>query len=182
MKKVFFHLMVFLSISFLTGCIPRVNHANPFYDVNDNDFPLIHLPLIEPIEATQARSSSPWTLGPIYGLNIAIPKTHEEEIQKIYSYNGVMELEKFAVQDGVIMAYSASIDQEAYAYIRNNYYHWFVIVPSKEIAKGFHTEDEFRQYIQTIGIQDPVWWKPNDAYHKYSLSGGCMDWITDCKK
>jgi hypothetical protein len=182
MKKAFAHLMIFLSISFLTGCIPLVHHANPFYDLNTDDFPLIHLPLIEPIEATQIRSSSPWDLGPFYGLHIEIPKSREEEIQKIYSYNGVEDLEKFAVQDGVIMAYSANVDQEADAYIRNDFFHWFVIVPSKKITKGFHTEDEFRQYIQTIGIQDPVWWKPKDAYHKYSLNGGCIDWIPDCKK
>jgi len=42
------------------------------------------------------------------------------------------------------MAYSAYVDQQAGAYIRNNYYHWFVMVPSKNIAQGFHTKDEFQ--------------------------------------
>ena len=75
--------------------------------------------------------------------------------QEVYAY-GIEELEKFAVQNGVIMAYSSYVDKEAVAYIQENYYHWFVIIPEKEIAEGFHTEDEFNQYIQTLGSKNLI--------------------------
>ena len=54
------------------------------------------------------------------------------------------------------------------------------MVPTKNITKGFHTEDEFRQYIQTLGIQDPDWQTPDAAFAKYAQTG-CLDWIPDCK-
>ncbi|GER79654.1 MAG: hypothetical protein D8M55_04825 [Chloroflexi bacterium] len=97
----------------------------------------------------------------------------------VYCY-AIEELEKFAVKDGVLMAYSAYVDKEADAYIQENYYHWFVLVPDKKIAEGFQTEDEFREYIQTLGIQDPSWQTPNEAFDKF-IETGCLDWIPDCK-
>src|SRR5687767_15778914 len=73
---------------------------------------------------------------------VSVPNSQEE-----YMY-GIQELEKFAVQNGVIMAYSSYVNKEAVAYIQANYYHWFVLIPDEKIAEGFHTEDEFNQYIQ----------------------------------
>lgn len=93
----------------------------------------------------------------------------------VYCY-AIEELEKFAVKDGVLMAYSAYVDKEADAYIQENYYHWFVLVPDKKIAEGFQTEDEFREYIQTLGIQDPSWQTPNEAFDKF-IETGCLDWM-----
>jgi hypothetical protein len=78
------------------------------------------------------------------------------------------------------MAYSGYVDKNADAYIQDNYYHWFVLIPDKKIAEGFHTEEEFRQYIQMLGIQDPDWLTPDDAYEEFRLTG-CLDWIPDCK-
>jgi hypothetical protein len=55
-----------------------------------------------------------------------------------------------------------------------------VSVPDKNIAKGFHTKDEFDQYIQTFGIRNPDWQTPDEAYKKFAQTG-CLDWIPDCK-
>jgi hypothetical protein len=181
MRRTFLNFMIYVCILLLTGCRPFVHHANPFYNYNGDDYPMIHLPLIDPVEVTQVRPSSPWNMSYPDGIHIAIPKEKEEEIQKIYIYSTVQELEKFAVQDGIILAYSRYVNPKADEFIRNNFYHWFVIIPSKKITKGFQTEDEFILYIQTIGIQDPVWWKPEEAYSRFLDNGGCLNWIPDCK-
>jgi hypothetical protein len=139
--------------------------------------------LIKPIKATREGSFSPWYLGLGYTISVEIPNSNNV----YYDYDVVKELEKIAVKNDVVMAYSSYVDKEtgAYtdketdAYIRDNYYHWIVIVPDKEIAKGFHTEDEFREYIQTLGIQNPDWQTPDEAYDKF-IQTGCLEWIPDC--
>src|SRR5688572_11850335 len=160
MKNTFFYLVLFLSLSYVTSCAPPaqptnppVQHADPFYNINDDDYPLLHLPLIKPFEAKRELGSSPWRVFLHYGPWVSVPNRQDNFF---YGYD-IEELEKFAVKNGVIMAYSAYVDKEADAYIQDNYYHWFVLIPDKEIAEGFHTEDEFREYIQTLGIQDPDW-------------------------
>jgi len=187
MNKTVFYLILLLSLSYVTSCAPPaqptdlpIQHADPFYNINDNDYPLLHLPLIKPIEAIHQDGSSPWDLELLNILWIKLPKSQEQEVTAYYGYNPVKELEKFAVKDGVIMAYSAYVDQQADPYIRNDFYHWFVMVPSKNITKGFHIEDEFRQYIQSLGVQDPDWQTPDEAYKQFSRTG-CLKWIPDCK-
>ncbi len=175
MKRAVFYLILFLSITYLTSCTSPVRHADPFYNVNYDDYPLIHLPLIKPVEAKRAGGKSPWRVFLPYGPWVSI--TNEQGLF-VYSYD-IEELEKFAVENGVIMAYSAYVDTEADAYIQDNYYHWFVIIPDQEIAEGFHTESEFLEYIQTLGIQDPDWQTPDEAYKQFTKTG-CLEWFPDC--
>jgi hypothetical protein len=184
MKNTVFYLVLFLSLSYVMSCAPPaqptnppVQHADPFYNFNDDDYPLIHLPLIKPFKAERLDDgSSLWSVFLPYGLFVSVP-TRQDNF--FYAY-AIEELEKFAVQNGVIMAYSAYVDKEADAYIQDNYYHWFVLIPDKEIAEGFHTEDEFNQYIQTLGIQEPDWQTPDEAYEQFTRTG-CLDWILGCK-
>jgi hypothetical protein len=178
MKKTAFCLMILLSTSYLTGCTLLVHHADPFYELNDKDFPRNHLPLINPIEATSKNSSSPWSVS----LLPNGPYASEPNSQEYYGYYRIEELEKFAVKNGVIMAYSSYVDKQADAYIQDNYYHWFVIIPNKkEGVVGFHTEYKFDQYIQTLGIQNPDWQTPDAAFDKFAETG-CLDWIPDCNQ
>jgi len=175
-KKAAVYLILFLSISYVTSCAPPARYADPFYNVNYDDLPLRHLPLIKPIRATRRGSSSSWRVLLPDGPWVRVPSR-----QDIFYYDyAIEELEKFAVENGIIMAYSAYVDKEADAYIQDNYYHWFVLIPDKEIAEGFHTEDEFREYIQTLGIQDPGWQTPDKAYEQFTQTG-CLDWIPNCK-
>lgn len=175
MKNISFYLIVLLSISYLTSCTSPVQHADPFYNNDGDDFPRNHLPLINPIEATRERSSSPWSLN----LMPYAPSVHVPNSKNVYVYGNVSPLEKISVKNGVIMAYSSDVDQQADAYIQDNYYHWFVMIPDKKIAIGFHTEDEFLQYIQTLGIQNPDWQTPDEAFDIFADTG-CLDWIPDC--
>lgn len=158
------------------SCTRRIQHSDSFYNLNSNDFPRNYLPIIKPIETTRKGSSSPWSLGLGQPIWIQIPNSNA-----IYGYSGVRELEKFAVKNGVIMAFSSYIDTDSDAYIQNNYYHWFVLIPDEKIAEGFHTEDEFNQYIQTLGIQNPEWQTPDEAFDKF-VETGCLEWISDCKQ
>jgi len=175
--------MFLLNISFLTSCTRPVQHSDPFYNEHGDEFS--RLPLIKPIKAIQNGSFSPWYLGLGNPIWIEIPNSNNV----YYVYDLVKELEKISVKNGVVMAYSSYVDKEtgayadkeAYAYILDNYYHWFVIVPDKEIAKGFHTEDEFLEYIQTLDIQNPDWQTPDEAYDKFADTG-CLDWIPDCNQ
>ena len=176
MQKTAFYLILLFSMSCMTSCRPHVQHADPFYNVGD-DFGMNRIPLINPIEANRLRSSSPWSIE----LHPAIWIADFPDNQGFhYPYARVNQLEKVAVKNGTIMAYSSYVDEKANAYIQDNYYHWFVTIPDKKITKGFHTEDEFRQYIQTLGVQNPDWQTPDEAFHKFAKTG-CLAWIPDCK-
>lgn len=168
--------MLLLSFGYMTSCTPPARYSDPFYNVNYDDYPLIHLPLVKPLRADRVLGSSPWRVLSFDGPWVSVPNRQDNFF---YVYD-IEELEKFAIKNGVIMAYSAYIDNEADAYIQDNYYHWFVLIPDKKIAEGFHTEDKFNQYIQTLGIQNPEWQKPDETYKKFTETG-CLDWIPDCK-
>src|SRR5688572_25446533 len=87
-KITVFYLVLFLSLSYLTSCAPPaqptnppVQHADPFYNFNDDDYPLIHLPLIKPFKATrQDDGSSLWSVFSTYGPYVSVPNSQEEYI------------------------------------------------------------------------------------------------------
>jgi len=158
------------------GYFPPNRYADPFYNPNYDDYPLLYLPLIKPIQAVREAGDSTWKVFLPNGPRVSVPNSQNN---LVYPY-AIAELEEFAVKDGVLMAYSAYVDKEAAPYIQENYYHWFVLIPDKRIAEGFQTEEEFREYIQTLGIQNPNWQTPNVAFDKFKKTG-CLDWIPDCK-
>jgi hypothetical protein len=138
--------------------------------------------LIKPIDAVSLTTSeageSLWVVFLARGTWVSVPNSQNS----LAHYDTIEELEKFAVKDGAILAYSAYVDKEADPYIQENYYHWFVLIPDKKIAEGFQTEDEFREYIQALGIQDPSWQTPDEAFDKFKKTG-CLEWIPvpECK-
>jgi hypothetical protein len=183
MKKTAFYLILFLSLRLLVGCSQptqqtgqSVQHMDPFYNLNMNDYPLLHLPLIRPIEAKREDGRSPWRVLLPNSPSVHVPNRKDNFI---YAYD-IEELEKFDISNGIIMAYSAYVDKEADAYIQDNYYHWFVLIPDKDIAKRFHTQEEFLAYLQTLGLKDPDWQKPDAAYDQFKKTG-CLAWFPDCK-
>ena len=156
---------------------PPDRYADPFYNFNDDEYPwLDHLPLIKPIDAVRPAGESLWRVSLPHGPRVSVPNSQNNLVY----YYAIDELEKFAAKDGVLMAYSAYVDKEADPYIQENYYHWFILIPDKQIAEGFQTEEEFREYIQKLGFQTPQWQTPNEAFDKFKKTG-CLDWIPDCK-
>lgn len=176
MKKIDFSLIILLSIYYMASCSPSVQHADPFY--NYNGLSHARIPLIKPIYAYQMRSSEVWflELQPV----IWLVESRDSQGVHYYVYDRVEGLEKFAVKNGVIMAYSWYVDKDANAHTQDNYYHWFVMVPDQQITQGFQTEEEFRSYIKTLGVQDPDWQTPDEAFQQFRHTG-CLDWIPDCK-
>lgn len=174
MKRIILILILLLSLCCLTSNLRRVKHDDPFY--NYDDMSILRIPLIKPIEVNRLDSSYPWDIELHSDMWIDFSEMPERE----YCFFEITAPEKFAVQKGVIMAYSSYVDKEADAYIQENFFHWFVIIPEKEFAEGFHTEDEFLEYIQILGIEDPDWQIPDEA-HKQFRKTGCLEWIPDCK-
>jgi hypothetical protein len=74
MKKTVFYLILFLSLSCVTSCTSPVQHADPFYNVND-DFSMNRIPLVNPIEANRLNSSSPWDIELHPGMWVDFPKS-----------------------------------------------------------------------------------------------------------
>lgn len=180
-KKVVLCLfMLLLSLSCILDYSPPERYADPFYNFNDGFDSSLYLPLIKPIDAVSLTISeageSLWVVFLARGTWVSVPNSQNN----LAHYDTIEELEKFAVKDGAILAYSAYVDKEADPYIQENYYHWFVLIPEKKIAEGFQTEEEFSNYIQTLGIQNPNWQTPNEAFDKFKKTG-CLDWIPDCK-
>ena len=177
MKKTVLCLVILLSVSCMAS-FPRFpslrKHVDPFYNYDDSMAPGSRFPLINPLDVRRDSPSSPWNLGLGNTIWIDIPNS-----DAVYGYSRVVELEKFAVKNGVILAYSSYVDTEADTYMQKKFNHWFVTVPDKNITKGFQTEDEFNQYIQTLGIQNPDWQTPDEAFDKY-FETGCLEWIPDC--
>jgi hypothetical protein len=171
MRQLKYCILIILTSIYLSACNPRVQHADEFYN-NDGDFPYLRFPLIKPYYVDRADSNSPWRLN-LDGLLWAPPPN-----QDYYYY--VEDLEKLSVKDGIIMAYSPYVDEQANQSIQDNYYHWFILIPNKKVAVGFTKEEEFLGYVQKLGIQQPNWQAPDNVFNQF-LKTGCLDWIPDCK-
>ena len=109
MKKTAFCLIILLSIS-CAMTFPRFpslrQHADPFYNYDESMPPGSRFPLIKPLDVERDDYSSPWNLGLNNSLMVKIPNTDHD----YYSYDLVVGLEKFALKNGVVMAYSSYID------------------------------------------------------------------------
>lgn len=173
MKRIILIILLLLSLCCLTNHLRCAKHADPFYNY---DSMYIRIPLINPIEISRLDASSPWDIELQTFIWIA---DYPGSQGRHYPYGHVIDPEKFAVHNGVIMAYSTFVDTEADVYIQENYYHWFVMIPEKEITKGFQTEDEFLEYIQMLGVEEPDWQTPDEA-HKQFMNTACLEWMPDC--
>ncbi len=168
--------IILLILGFLTSCMPHIKHTDPFYYINDGFDPR-RIPLIKPLEVNLLPSSRSWDIFLQPSMYIDYPNRQGD----YYFYGHIYEVEKIAVINGIIMAYSSYVDEEADSYIQDNYYHWFVLIPDQEITKGFHTEDEFTEYIQTLGVDELDWQTPDKVYKQFKKTG-CLDWIPDCNQ
>jgi hypothetical protein len=173
MKKINF-MIILLTLCLLTSCRAQNKHADSFYNINDGIDPR-RIPLIKPIELNLLSSSGSWDLDLQPGIWLDYPNSQG----LYYLYGHVHDVETIAVTDGIVMAYTSYLDEEADPYIQDNYYHWFVLIPDKEITKGFHTEEEFSEYIQSLDVKTLDWLIPDEVYKQFKKTG-CLDWIPDC--
>jgi len=150
--------------------------STPFYK-KTGDFDARFLPLIAPYKAMKPFGESGDRNGWYIDLIV------DDRGPKMSVYMQISQVEKVAVSNGVIMAYSQEIinlsKQERDAGLAN--LHWFVIVPAGRIEIGFETEEDFLAYIKKYGIDKPVWMDTQSAYDQFRKTG-CLDWIPDCNQ
>lgn len=152
-----------------------MSDSAPFYKkIGDSDARF--LPLVDPYKAVKPFGES----GDVYGWYIDVISNERERKMSIYTQ--ISRVEKVAVDNGIIMAYSSEIvdlsEQEKGAGLKA--LHWFVIIPSQQIETGFESEKEFLIYVHALGIKNPIWLGTDEAFQKFKNTG-CLDWISDCK-
>lgn len=180
MKKNIFLFIFLLILCAITSCTRPVKHADNYYNVNDG-LSLRRIPVVKPIEIILLESQTDLTYSWDLELQPGIWVDYPNKQGLRYFYGHVHDLKKFATINGIIMAYSSFVDQDAVTYIQDNFYHWFVIVPDLEIQKGFHSQDDFSEYIRTLGIENPDWQIPDEVYRRFKKTG-CLEWIPDCEQ
>lgn len=169
MKK--FLIVCILIGTFLSslGCIlTRYYNPDPFYS-STGDWDSIRFPLIKPYEAIRIAGGNGW------GINLPVilgePDLH----------GSVQNFKKLSITDGVILVYTSNkpnARQEMLEQIK--IYNWYVIIPSKNIQRGFESEDDFQSYIQELGIYEVTWENPDSIYRQFEQIG-CLDWIPECR-
>lgn len=171
MKKLVWCFTLILTTFYLLGCSSRVHHDDPFYN-DPGEFAYSRIPLIKPYYVDRMDGISPWEMSGVTRLWAPPPNDW-------YSYWNIHDVRKLSVENGVIMVYSPYIDEQTDQSIRENYFHWFVIIPDKNITEGFDKEETFLDYIQQYGILQIDWLEPKDVYKEFRQTG-CLDWIPDC--
>ncbi|MGA7194574.1 MAG: hypothetical protein WBW94_13180 [Anaerolineales bacterium] len=94
-------------------------------------------------------------------------------------YMNVQQVEKFAVENSVIMLYTRYKEPNRANFGEKDLY-WFVIAPTKNIEEGFDKEADFLNYLQLYRIQQPSWINPDEAMAQFGNTG-CLTWIPYCK-
>ena len=170
MKKLHWHSIIILVLFYVSGCSPRIHHNDSFYNYS-GDFDYLRFPLIKPYYMDFMDDDYDWGLG-LYGFEAPSPNDN-------WTYSVIYGISKLSVVDGVIMAYSPYVSNRADENIRENFLHWFVIVPDERIEIGFETEGEFLDYIHRLGLQQPEWLNPFDVFKEFEQTG-CLEWMPDC--
>ncbi len=150
----------------------RVN-KDPFY--NDPGWDAMRIPLIKPYE--MLKLDQKLEINQKLGWSITLHVSPSEK--EVYYYLDIHDINKIAIKNGVIMAYT-NYTQEVDTNAGEKVLYWFVIIPNKKIETGFDAEAEFLNYVQTYGIQQPPWVEPDAAYKQFDETG-CLEWIPGCK-
>ena len=146
------------------------SHEDDFYN-DTGAYPSSRIPLIKPYDL-YSKEGEPW------GLSL-----HESlwSPDSIFLYNGVRDVRKLSIKDGVIMVYSPHVNEKIEQSMRASFFHWFVVIPDKNIEMGFNNEKVFLEYIEQFHIQKPNWCTPDDIFDEY-IETECLEWIPDCKQ
>lgn len=171
MKSKYISLFVWLltiAVLFSSCHAIRYPQRDPFYN-NGSEWDHLRFPLIKPYYAIWISDKLGWEIS-----------LHISPLNKdMYYYLSLADVQKIAVENGVIMVYSPyekTVDES----VGQKVLYWFVIVPDKNIEVGFETEAELIDNIQQFGIENPLWREPGDILYEYDQTS-CLDWIPDCE-
>jgi hypothetical protein len=169
-KKFSFTFVFFVGIlALITACSTVTRHYSddPFYS-SVGDWDVVRFPLMKPYEVVSVDGNK-------WGVDLHALKS----AKGIYWYLDIREVQKIAVTNGVILAYT-QYKPDANEMLDQKVLYWFVIIPDEKIETGFDIEDDFLKYIQEYGINEPVWEDPNTLFQRFQETG-CLEWIPGCK-
>ncbi len=170
---IFLNVLIFKNVDF-TG-LDRMIFAgrDSFYVGATGDY-WYQIPIIEPYYIKQyPKWSNRW--------DMQLLLDHDNRVDILYNHNVINDIEKFSVENRVILIYT-----EYVPIIKNDKFQykltpWYVLIPDQKIETGFENEEDFKAYIQQLGISNPRWIMPDDAIHKF-WETECLYWIPDCSK
>ena len=155
------------------GTLQDQKNKDSFYSDLGGD--AMRIPLIKPYEMLKLNQQLEINRKLGWGIQLHLSPSEKE----LYYYNAIYDIQKIAIENGIIMVYSI-YPQEVDADAGQKVLYWFVIIPDKKIETGFDTEAEFLSYLQSHGIEQPQWLRPDKAYEQF-YETGCLNWIPDCK-
>ena len=166
-----FLLLTFFSLIFmlLSSCKGNTyTQPDPFYGIG-SEWDHLRFPLIKPYYVIFISDEYGWQI-PLQGA----PSSRD-----FYYYLTIQHVQKISVEKDVIMIYSPyknQIDES----VGQKILYWFVFIPEKSIEMGFDNENNFLNYIQQFGVQNPSWRTPNEILEEYEKTS-CLEWIPNCK-
>jgi hypothetical protein len=161
--------MLFLVFS-LFGCTSK----RTFYQ-EGSDWDSLRFPLLEPYYAINVLpdpSESGWEIN----------LDNKKSIQSNFRYYGaILDVRKIAVENGVIMVYSAYSEPIMLAGEKREKkpLHWFILIPG-QTELGFENEAEFLYRLKDYNISQPKWQEPLPILQKFDQTR-CLEWIPGCK-
>ena len=163
-----------ITILLLLGCsLNSCSTKKSFYQ-EGSGFNYLRFPLLEPYYAIKIDDEHGWT----------IPLYVKQSQTNFWYYLDIQDVRKIAVENGVIMVYSAYskpiiVDISIDGKLKEKELHWFILIPD-QIEKGFETEEEFNTSLQQYGINQPQWREPLSVLQQFDQTG-CLEWIPTCK-
>jgi hypothetical protein len=144
----------------------RYESTDTFYRAY-GDFDSVRFPLIKPFEVIKSDDKYGWLIE----LNDA----------DNYYMGSIINIHKISISQGLIFIYSKS-DQPEGVINKDSakLFRWFVINPDQSSTIGFKTDYEFNEYVNDLGINEIVWYLPDDVYDEFEKTG-CLYWIPDCQ-
>jgi hypothetical protein len=167
-KYVSFVILIASTALLFSSCHAiRYPQRDPFYnDGSERDH--LRFPLIKPYYAIWISDKLGWEIS-----------LHISPLDKdMYYYLSLSDVRKIAVENDVIMVYSA-YEEPVDESVGQKVLYWFVIVPDQSIETGFETEIEFNEFIQQFNIERLEWRTPDDILAEYDQTS-CLDWIPGC--
>ncbi len=141
-------------------------NKDPFY-IEDAGYDYIRFPLIKPYEVWSLDKGKIWFIKPNFTPKDLRNATAIFGIKKMNCLNNkiiISYCEKEAIVGGV--KYPKA---------------WFVIIPEKNINKGFTKEEDFIEYLKEQGIKKEQisWSTPEELFGQFSDTY-CLPWIPGC--
>jgi len=168
-------IIILASVIIITSCTKEKTQSNPMNNNTSKEpfyaekggFDYIRFPLTKPYEVLSLDKGKKWNIKPNY-----TPK----DLRNAASIFGIKKINY--LNNKIIIAYC-----EDDGIVGGQLYpkSWFIIIPEKEITKGFTTEKDFIDYLKEQGVAEKEiqWNSPEDLFKQFSDTY-CLPWIPGC--